>query len=117
MTQPKLKIKKGDEVVVLTGRDKGSKGEVLKVLPTENRVVVQGVNVVKKHQKPTQYSSGGIVDKELSIHVSNVAVVDPKSGDASRVGYKVNKDGSKVRIAKKSGEEIEAKAPEAKSKK
>lgn len=108
MTQPKMKIKKGDEVIVLTGRDKGTKGEVLKVLPADSRVVVQGVNVVKKHQKPTQFSAGGIVEKELSIHVSNVAVVDPKSGDASRVGYKVNKDGSKVRVAKKSGEEIAA---------
>ncbi len=110
MTQPKMKIKKGDEVIVLTGRDKGTKGEVLSVLPADNRVVVQGVNVVKKHQKPTQFAAGGIVEKELSIHVSNVAIVDPKSGDATRVGYKVNKDGSKVRVAKKSGEELEAKA-------
>lgn len=108
MTQPKLKIKKGDEVIVLTGRNKGEKGEVLKVLPTEARVVVQGVNVVKKHQKPTQYSSGGIVEKELSIHVSNVSLVDPKTGKATRVGYKTLKGGAKVRVARASGEEIKS---------
>ncbi len=106
MTQPKMKIKKGDEVIVLTGRNKGAKGEILKVMPTDNRVVVKGVNVVKKHQKPTQTAAGGIVEKELSINASNVALVDPKSGKASRIGYKLTKDGKKVRIAKKSGEEI-----------
>lgn len=109
MTQPqknKLKIKKGDQVVVLTGRDKGAKGEVIKVLPDVRRVVVQGVNLVTKHQKPTQVSPGGIQKKELPIHVSNVAVADPKSGEATRVGYKVLKDGKKVRVAKKSGETI-----------
>ncbi len=106
MTQPKLKIKKGDQVVILTGRDKGAKGEVLKVIPSELRVVVQGVNLVTKHQKPTQVSPGGIQKKELSIHVSNVALVDPKKGEATRVGYKVLKDGKKVRVAKKSGETI-----------
>lgn len=106
MTQPKLKIKKGDQVVVLTGRDKGAKGEVLKVIPSELRVVVQGVNLVTKHQKPTQVSPGGIQKKELSIHISNVALVDPKKGEATRVGYKVLKDGKKVRVAKKSGETI-----------
>mgnify|MGYP001064566133 FL=1 len=106
MTQPKLKIKKGDQVVILTGRDKGAKGEVLKVIPSELRVVVEGVNLVTKHQKPTQVSPGGIQKKELSIHVSNVALVDPKKGEATRVGYKVLKDGKKVRVAKKSGETI-----------
>ena len=106
MAKAKLKIKKGDEVVVLTGRDKGAKGEVLKVIPTENRVIVQGVNVVTKHQKPTQVSPGGIQKKELSIHASNVAVADPKTGEATRVGYKTLKDGNKVRVAKKSGETI-----------
>ncbi len=106
MTQPKLKIKKGDQIVVLTGRDKGAKGEVLKVIPSELRVVVQGVNLVTKHQKPTQVSPGGIQKKELPIHVSNVALVDPKKGEATRVGYKVLKDGKKVRVAKKSGETI-----------
>ncbi len=107
MSQPKMKIKKGDQVVVLTGRNKGSKGEVLKVMPTERRVVVQGVNVVTKHQKPTQFSPGGIQKKELSIHVSNVALADPKTGEATRIGYKVLKDGKKVRVAKKSGETVE----------
>jgi large subunit ribosomal protein L24 len=107
MSQPKLKIKKGDQVVVLTGRDRGSKGEVLKVIPAERRVIVQGINLVTKHQKSKQVSPGGIQKKELSIHVSNVALADPKSGEATRVGYKVLKDGKKVRVAKKSGETVE----------
>ena len=106
MTSAKLKIKKGDQVIVLTGKDKGKKGEIIRAIPTENRVVVAGVKVVKKHTKPTQFSAGGIVDKELSIHVSNVALVDPKKGVATRVGYKTLKDGKKVRVAKKSGEEL-----------
>lgn len=106
MANAKMKIKKGDQVVVLTGKDKGAKGEVTKVLIADNRVIVSGVNVVKKHQKPTQFSAGGIVEKELSIHASNVSLVDPKSGEATRVGYKTLKDGKKVRVAKKSGEEI-----------
>lgn len=107
MTAPKLKIKKGDKVVVLTGKDKGAEGEVLKVMPTEARVLVQGVNMVTKHQKPSQVSAGGIQKKELPIHVSNVAVVDPKGGKATRVGYKLLKDGKKVRVAKKSGETLD----------
>ncbi|MCB1783992.1 MAG: 50S ribosomal protein L24 [Alphaproteobacteria bacterium] len=107
MTQPKLKIKKGDQVVILTGRDKGAKGEVLKVIPAEARVIVQGVNMVTKHKKPTQVAPGGIEKVEKSIHVSNVAVADPKTGAATRIGYKTLKDGKKVRIAKKSGETIE----------
>ena len=106
MSAAKMKIKKGDQVVVLTGKDKGKKGEVLKAIPTENRVVVAGVNVVKKHTKPTQFAAGGIEDKELSIHASNVALVDPKKGTASRIGYKTLKDGKKVRVAKKSGETL-----------
>lgn len=106
MTKAKMKIKKGDQVVVLSGRDRGSKGEVINVLPTQNRVVVRGVNLVTKHQKPTQVSPGGIIKKELSIHASNVALADPKTGAATRVGYKVLKDGKKVRIAKKSGETL-----------
>ena len=106
MSAPKLKIKKGDQVVVLTGRDKGKKGEVLSAIPSENRVVVSGVNVVKKHTKPTQLSAGGIEEKELSIHVSNVALVDPKKVTATRVGYKLDKDGNKTRIAKVSGEKV-----------
>lgn len=106
MATPKMKIKKGDSVIVLTGKDKGKKGEVLRAIPTENRVVVSGVKVVKKHTKPTQLSPGGIEDKELSIHVSNVALADPKNGKATRVGYKTLKDGKKVRVAKKSGETL-----------
>lgn len=107
MANAKLKIKKGDEVVVLTGKDKGAKGEVLKVFPAKNRVLVQGVNQVTKHNKPSQFSAGGIEKKELPIHVSNVALADPKSGEATRVGYKTLKDGKKVRVAKKSGETVE----------
>jgi large subunit ribosomal protein L24 len=106
MSAAKLKIKKGDQVIVLTGKDKGKKGEVLRAIPTENRVVVSGVKVVKKHTKPTQFSAGGIEDKELSIHVSNVALVDPKKGTATRIGLKTLKDGKKVRVAKKSGETL-----------
>ena len=106
MARPKFKIKKGDQVVVLTGKNKGTKGEVLRVLTQESRVVVQGVNVVTKHQKPTQFSPGGKQTKELPVHVSNVALVDPKTGEATRVGYKVLKDGKKVRVARKSGETI-----------
>lgn len=102
----KFKIKKDDEVIVLTGKDKGAKGKVLKVLTKEDRVLVQGVNMVTKHNKPSQFSAGGIEKVEKSIHVSNVALADPKSGEASRVGYKVLKDGKKVRVAKKSGETI-----------
>lgn len=107
MTQPKMKIKKGDKVVVLTGKDKGVKGEVLRVLREESRVIVQGVNMATHHRKPSQVSAGGIERVEKSIHVSNVAFADPKSGAATRVGYKTLKDGKKVRFAKKSGETIE----------
>lgn len=107
MTAQKMKIKKGDSVIVLTGKDKGKKGEVLKAMPEKSRVIVQGVNVVKKHQKPTQFAAGGIVEKELSIHVSNVAVADPKEDKPTRVGYQTLKSGKKVRVAKRSGETIE----------
>ena|SRR5688572_33461265 len=106
MTATKMKIKKGDQVIVLTGKDKGKKGEVLRAIPSERRVVVQGVNVATRHQKPTQTSAGGIEKQEKPIHVSNVALADPKGGKATRVGYKVLKDGKKVRIAKKSGETV-----------
>ncbi|MBI1264209.1 MAG: 50S ribosomal protein L24 [Alphaproteobacteria bacterium] len=101
------KIKKGDKVVVLTGRDKGKTGQVVKVLPSENRVVVSGVNTVKRHQRPTQTSPGGIEEKDAAIHVSNVALADPKTGEATRVGFTTGKDGKKVRVAKKSGEVID----------
>lgn len=102
------KIKKGDTVLVLTGRDKGKEGEVLQVLPKEGRAIVQGVNVVKRHTRPSQASTGGIVDKEASINLSNLAIKDPKSGEATRVGFKVLEDGRKVRFAKRSGEIIDA---------
>jgi len=103
----KFKIKKGDEVVVLTGKDKGTKGEVLKIITETSRVLVQGVNVVTKHKKPSQLSQGGIEKVERSIHISNVALADPKEGKPTRVGYKTLKDGKKVRVAKKSGETVE----------
>jgi large subunit ribosomal protein L24 len=106
MTNQKFKIKKGDQVVVLAGKDKGSKGEVLKLLTEQARVVVQGVNKVTKHEKPSQLSPGGRTQKELSIHISNVALADPKSGKATRIGYKTLKDGKKTRFARKSGETI-----------
>ncbi len=101
------RIKKGDKVVVLTGRDKGRSGEVLKVLPDEGRAVVQGINVAKRHQKQSQTQEGGIVSKELPIHLSNIALEDPKDGKPTRVGFKMLKDGKKVRFAKRSGEVID----------
>ncbi len=104
---PKLKIKKGDNVVVISGRDKGRTGEVLRVFPIERRVVVQGVNVAKRHTKPRMGEPGGIVEKELALHVSNVAHVDPGSGKPTRIGYKVLDDGRKVRVARRSGEVID----------
>ncbi len=101
------KIKKGDRVIVTTGRDKGKKGEVLKVLPKENKAVVSGVNTAKRHTKQTQRQQGGIVNKDLPIDLSNLALVDPKTGGATRVGFKVLGDGRRVRVAKKSGEVID----------
>ena len=103
----KLKIKKGDKVVVISGRDKGKKGEVLRVLRADDRVVVQGVHMVKRHTRPAAGSPGGIIEKEGAIHISNVAHVDPKSGKPTRVGYKFLEDGRKVRVARRSGETIE----------
>ncbi|HMK69003.1 MAG TPA: 50S ribosomal protein L24 [Stellaceae bacterium] len=105
---PKLKIKKGDKVVVITGRDKGKVGEVKKVMPTENRVIVDGVNMIKRHTRPSAGDPGGIVEKEASIHVSNVAYVDPKTDKPTRIGYKTLEGGRKVRYAKRSGEVIDA---------
>jgi large subunit ribosomal protein L24 len=102
------KIKKGDTIVVLTGRDKGKEGEVLKVLPRDGRAIVQGVNMVKRHTRQSQTTQGGIVDKEASIELSNLAVRDPKDGGPTRVGFKTLEDGRKVRIAKRSGEVIDA---------
>ena len=101
------KVKKGDRVVITTGRDKGKKGEVLKVFPKEARALVTGVNIVKRHQRQTQRVQGGIISKEAPIHLSNLAHVDPKTGEPTRVGFKILGDGRKVRFAKKSGEVID----------
>ena len=103
----KMKIKKGDKVVILSGDDKGKTGEVVKAMPKESKVVVQGVNLVKRHTKPSQTTPGGIVTKEAPIHVSNVAIV-AEDGKATKVGYTV-KDGNKVRVARKSGQVIDKK--------
>jgi large subunit ribosomal protein L24 len=107
MTQPKLKVKKGDRVVVLAGRDKGKRGEILQVIPAENRALVQGVNVVRRHQKQSAQQEGGIIAKEAPIHISNIALEDPADGSPTRVGYKILDDGRKVRFAKRSGEKID----------
>jgi large subunit ribosomal protein L24 len=104
---PKLKIRKGDHVVVITGKDKGKKGEVLKVIPSENRAIVKGVGMIRRHQKQTASQEGGIIAKEAAIHISNLALEDPKDGKPTRVGYKFLKDGRKVRYAKRSGEMID----------
>jgi large subunit ribosomal protein L24 len=104
---PKMKIKKGDNVVVISGRDKGKTGEVLRVLPADGRAIVQGVNVARRHTKPRMGEPGGILEKELSLHISNIAHVDPSSGKATRVGYKILADGRKVRFARRSGEVID----------
>jgi len=101
------KIKKGDQIIVTTGRDKGKKGEVTRVLGDEGKVLVQGVNVMQRHRRPTQTDPGGIVPIEKPIQLSNVALVDPKTGEATRVGFKITDDGKKVRVAKKSGEVID----------
>ena len=101
------KIKKGDKVIVLNGRNKGQTGTVSRVLVDEDRVIISGVNMVKRHQRPTQMNAGGIEEKEAPIHVSNVAIADPKSGEPTRVGFTTGKDGKKVRVAKKSGEVID----------
>lgn len=100
------KIKKGDKVIVLAGKDRGAEGEVVSVMPTENRVVVRGVNLIKKHQKQTQTEQGGIISREAPIHVSNVALRDPSTGKPTRVGFKIE-DGKKTRVAKASGEVID----------
>ncbi len=99
------KIKKGDSVIVLAGKDRGKEGEVIQVMPTDDRVVVRGINLIKKHQKQTQTEQGGIITKEASLHISNVALKDPSTGKATRVGFKIE-DGKKTRVAKASGEVI-----------
>jgi large subunit ribosomal protein L24 len=103
----KFKIKKGDKVVVITGRDKGKQGEVLRVLREESRLLVQGVHMMKRHTRPSAGNPGGIIEREATIHVSNVAHVDPKSGRPTKVGYKQLADGRKVRVARRSGETID----------
>ena len=101
----KFKVKKGDEVIVIAGKDKGKKGKITKVITDKSRVIVGGVNMIKRHAKASRTEAGGIVEKEASLHVSNVALLDPKSGKATRVGYKIEND-RKVRVAKRSGEVI-----------
>lgn len=104
----KMKVKKGDKVVVITGKDKGKTGEVIRSMPKDNKLLVRGVNVVKRHTRPSQTSAGGIVEKEAPIDVSNVALIDPKDNKPTRVGFKIMEDGRKVRVAKKSGTVIDA---------
>ena len=103
----KMRLRRGDNVVVLSGRDKGKTGEILRVDRVRNRVLVQGVNMVKRHQRPTQVSPGGINEFEAMIHASNVALVDPKTGQATRIGFKTLGDGRKVRVAVRSGEVVD----------
>jgi len=101
------RIKKGDKVVVLTGKDKGKTGEVIKVMPDEGRALVRGVNMIRRHQRQTASEQGGIIVKEGSIHLSNVAIADPSDGKPTRVGFRFEKDGRKVRVAKRSGDVID----------
>jgi len=101
------KIRKGDKVVVLTGRDRGRTGEVIRVMPAEQRALVRGVNIVKRHQRQSPQQDGGIISKESSVHLSNLALADPKDGKPTRVGFKLLPDGRKVRLAKRSGVEID----------
>lgn len=106
MGKNKQKLKKGDKVIVLAGKDKGKRGEILQVIPSENRAVVRGVNQVKRHSKPSPQNPGGIQTKEMPVHVSNLAIEDPKDGKPTRIGFKLLTDGTKVRIAKRSGETL-----------
>ena len=103
----KFKVKKGDQVVVLSGKDKGKTGEILKMVTDSQRAFVQGVNMAKRHTAPSQAGAGGIVEKEASVHVSNISLIDPKDNKATRVGYRSLEDGRKVRYAKRSGEIID----------
>lgn len=103
----RLKIRKGDYVVMRAGKDKGKGGEVLQVLPKENRALVQGINMIKRHQRQTAQQDGGIVTREAPVHISNLALEDPKDGKPTRVGWKTLKDGRRVRFAKRSGEVID----------
>jgi len=102
------KIRKGDNVIVLSGRDRGRRGEVIQVMSDEGRALVRGIHMVKRHQRQTATQDGGIISKEASIHLSNLALADPKDGKPTRVGFKFMADGKKVRVAKRSGAEIDA---------
>lgn len=103
----KMKIKKGDNVVVISGRDKGKQGKVLRVFPAEARAIVQGVHIARRHTQPRMGDPGGIVEKEATIHVSNLAHIDPQTNKPTRIGYKLLDDGRKVRVARRSGEVID----------
>ena len=103
----KFKIKKGDKVTVITGRDKGKTGEVVQMLPKDDRVIVRGINIVKRHTRASQNTPGGIVEKEAAIHISNIAHIDPKSDQPTRVGYRTDEAGRKLRFARRSGEVID----------
>ena len=103
----KLKIKKGDKVVVIAGRDRGKSGEVIQVLPKDDRVIVRGVNIIKRHTRPSQLATGGIIEKEAAIHISNVAHLDPNTDMPTRVGYRTDEAGRKLRFARRSGESID----------
>ena len=103
----KFKIRKGDKVVVITGKDKGKQGEVVRMILDENRAVVRGINMAKRHTRQTPQQEGGIISKEMPIQISNLALRDPKDGKPTRVGYKTLADGKKVRVAKRSGEVID----------
>ena len=102
------RIKKGDNVMVITGKDKGKTGEVLNVLPAQQKVVVRGVNIIKRHTKPSQTAPGGIVERENAIHLSNVALIDPTSNKATKIGFRTLEDGRKVRFSKSSNEILDA---------
>ena len=102
------KIKKGDNVMIMTGKDKGKTGEVLSVLPAKERLLVRGVNIVKRHTKPSQTAPGGIIERENAIHISNVALVDPTSNKATKIGFRILEDGRKVRFSKSSSEILDA---------
>ena len=104
---PKLKIKKDDNVVVISGRDKGKQGKVLRVFPTEARAIVQGVHIARRHTKPRMGDPGGIVEKEATIHISNLAHIDPQTNKPTRIGYRLLNDGRKVRVSRRSGEVID----------
>lgn len=100
------KIRKGDKVVILSGKDKGRNGEVIKVNPEENTAIVRGINMVKRHQRQTQTQEAGIISKEAPLHISKLAIADPKDGKPTRIGFRIEKDGKKVRVAKRSGDLI-----------